>query len=241
MTKVLHQINAFIWGVPTLILILGTGIFLSFATRFIQFTAFPKACKNFFGKFFRKDSAKDGVSSSQALCTALAATVGTGNIAGVAGAISIGGPGAIFWMWICGFLGMAIKFGEATLAVRYRIKGDDGEYHGGPMYMIRRGLGKRFHWLAWLYSFFGVVAAFGVGNATQVNAVISSVDQMLARGGIAVTQKENLLMGIAIAILVVWMLLGGARRIGSAAERLVPLRRLYIYSLVWASLPCGGR
>ena len=162
------------------------------------------------------------MSSFQALCTALAATVGTGNLAGVAGAIAIGGPGAIFWMWVCGFIGMATKYAEATLAVHCRVRDQRGELVGGPMYMIRRGMGKRWHWLAACYSFFGVVAAFGVGNATQINAVVGGINQAVMRFGGQETTCGNLLMGIGLAILIAGILLGGMRRIGVIAERLVP-------------------
>ena len=158
----------------------------------------------------------------QALCTALAATVGTGNLAGVAGAIAIGGPGAIFWMWICAFLGMITKYAEATLAVHYRTRNGQNEIVGGPMYMIRSGLGDKWKWLAVLYSFFGVVAAFGVGNATQINTLIGSINDVLVSFGAEVTFGGNVVMGVLFAILVAMMLLGGAKKIGTVAEYLVP-------------------
>ena len=223
MTKILLIIDRFVWGAPALVLILGVGLWLSVKTGFAQLTLFPKALKSFCSKF-RPSTRQDGtVSPFQALCTALAATVGTGNLVGVAGALAIGGPGAIFWMWICALLGMMTKFAEATLAVRFRTRDENGEVIGGPMYMISRGMGKKWAWLAGLYSFFGVVAAFGVGNATQVNAVVGSVNQVLLRFGIPQTLQGNLLMGLGIAALVASMLLGGMRRIGAVAERLVPL------------------
>ena len=156
MEKMLQTINAAIWGLPLLLLIIAVGILFTIKTKFAQFTLFPQAVKYFLkGKGKRKE-----------LFTALAATVGTGNLAGVAGAIAIGGPGAIFWMWICGFIGMITKFAEATLAVHYRKKAGSGEYIGGPMYIIKEALPKKSHWLATTYCFFGAVAAFGVGNAT---------------------------------------------------------------------------
>lgn len=161
------------------------------------------------------------MSSFQALCTALAATVGTGNLAGVAGAIAIGGPGAIFWMWVCGLLGMVIKLAEAALSVRYRIR-DQGEYFGGPMYMISRGMKKPWHWLGSVYCFFGVIAALGVGNATQINAVLTGVNDCIAAFGGTPSGELNLLLGAALALLVLVLLLGGARRIGSITETLVP-------------------
>jgi len=222
MLDLLEYINRFVWGIPALILILGTGLYLSFCTGFAQFRLLPRALRMFFCQLFgRGDRHKSGVTPFQALCTALAATVGTGNIAGVAGAIAIGGPGAVFWMWICAFLGMVTKYAEAVLAVRYRRK-IEGDYIGGPMYMIRNGMGKRWRPLAGIYSFFGVIAAFGVGNATQINAVVTGLNQTLGFFGLEPSAAGNLIAGIALAVLVSVMLLGGAGRIGAAAERLVP-------------------
>lgn len=221
MSELLETVNAIVWGAPALVLILGVGLYLSIRTGFVQLRLLPAAIRDFFSRL-KGGKAEDGaVTPFQALCTALAATVGTGNIAGVAGAIAIGGPGAIFWMWICAVLGMATKFAEATLAVRYRVK-ENGEYVGGPMYMIRQGMGKRWQWLGAVYSFFGVVAAFGVGNATQINAVVTGVDQALTAFGAEPSRAGDLLMGVILAALILAMLLGGARRIGLVAERLVP-------------------
>lgn len=221
MTKILESIHSFLWGAPVLVLILGVGLYISIRTGFAQITLLPRALKEFVNKLTPGKGNTGGVTPFQALCTALAATVGTGNLVGVAGAICIGGPGAIFWMWLCGILGMATKFAEATLAVRYRIR-EDGEYKGGPMYMIASGMGKKWKSLACLYSFFGVVAAFGVGNATQINSVISGVNDVLERFGGRESRTGNLLMGLLLAVLVGAMLLGGAKRIGAVAERLVP-------------------
>lgn len=221
MTKALEFVNSIVWGAPALVLILGVGLYLSLRTSFAQITLFPRALREFFARM-RGDTATNGsVTPFQALCTALAATVGTGNLVGVAGAMAIGGPGAIFWMWICAILGMATKFAEATLAVHFRVK-NEGEYVGGPMYMIRQGMGKRWLWLGSLYSFFGVVAAFGVGNATQINAVVTGINAALTAFGGRESTLGNVLMGIALAVLIALMLLGGARRIGAVAERLVP-------------------
>lgn len=221
MSKVLESVNSIVWGAPALILILGVGLYLSFRTGFAQLTLFPKALRNFFARL-RGGNAEDGaVTPFQALCTALAATVGTGNLAGVAGAMAIGGPGAIFWMWVCALLGMVTKFAEATLAVRFRVK-EGGEWVGGPMYIIREGMGKKWLWLAVVYSFFGVVAAFGVGNATQINAVVTGVNSALTAFGGRETMLGNIIMGIILAALICIMLLGGAKRIGTVAERLVP-------------------
>ncbi len=221
MTKVLDSVNSIVWGAPALMLILGVGIVLSLRTGFAQITLFPRALRDFFARLRGGKASGDGVTPFQALCTALAATVGTGNLAGVAGAIAIGGPGAVFWMWVCAVLGMVTKFAEATLAVRFRAR-ENGEWVGGPMYMIRDGMGKKWLWLAALYSFFGVVAAFGVGNATQINAVVSSVNSALTAFGGRETVFGNVIMGVILAVTVCVMLLGGAKRIGTVAERLVP-------------------
>ncbi len=221
MAGFLEKINGMVWGVPTLVLILGVGLYISIRTGFAQFRLFPKALKAF-SDALRGKSNSNGISSYQALCTALAATVGTGNLAGVAGAIAIGGPGAIFWMWVCGFLGMGTKLAEAVLAIRYREKTGNGEFVGGPMYMIKNGLGRRTHWLAAVYCFFGVVASFGVGNATQINTVIGGINSALTAVGGVATSAGNIIMGVGLAALVTAMLLGGARKIGVAAEKLVP-------------------
>lgn len=233
----LHGIYNIVWGVPALVLILGVGIWLSCKTGFAQLCLLPRALKAFVSRLRGNGAAEVGVTSFQALCTALAATVGTGNLAGVAGAIAIGGPGAVFWMWLCGLLGMMLKFAEATLAVRYRVKNAAGEWIGGPMYMICKGLPKPFHPLAAVYAFFGVVAAFGVGNATQINTVIAGAADTLALFGCSVGLWGKLLMGILLAILVAAMLLGGARRIGKIAELLVPFAAgIYLLLGFWVLL-----
>lgn len=221
MTKVFSWLNAIVWGAPALTLMIGVGLYLSVRLRFVQIVMLPKALKEFVRKLRPQEKAKGEVSSFQALCTALAATVGTGNLVGVAGAICLGGPGAIFWMWICGLLGMVTKFAEAALAVRYRVRTDKG-YVGGPMYMMTQGLGKKFTPLAVCYCMFGVIAAFGVGNATQISAVVTSVNGCLARFGREQSREGNLVMGILLAVLIGTMLFGGAKRIGAAAERIVP-------------------
>ena len=218
----LQRLYKVVWGAPALVLILVVGLYLTVRTGFAQLCLFPKACRLFLSRLKGNHSTGEGLSSFQALCTALAATVGTGNLAGVAGAIAIGGPGAIFWMWLCGLLGMVLKFAEATLAVRYRVKSPSGGYVGGPMYMIRHGLPKAFHPLAFAYAFFGVVAAFGVGNATQINTVITGVWETASLLGYAFPQWGKLIIGSLLALLIGSLLLGGARRIGKMAEFLVP-------------------
>lgn len=219
MTKFLQTLNAVLWGAPALVLILGVGLYLSFRLGFPQLTLFSRAWRSFLRKLH---PTQGGDSSFRALCTALAATVGTGNLVGVAGAICLGGPGAIFWMWVCGIVGMATKFAEATLALRYRVKTREG-FVGGPMYVITCGLGQSWRPLAYSYCLFGVVAAFGVGNATQVNAVIGGINHVLTRFGRPQTPTGNFLLGLGLAALVGTLLFGGARRIGAAAEKLVPL------------------
>lgn len=221
MTKILSWLNAIVWGAPALVLIIGVGLYLSFQLGFPQITLLPRALRDFGSKLRPRKKEREGTSSFQALCTALAATVGTGNLVGVAGAICLGGPGAIFWMWVCGLLGMVTKFAEATLAVRYRVQGSRG-FVGGPMYMMLEGLGSRSYPMAVCYCLFGVIAAFGVGNATQISAVVTSVNGMLSRFGGEPTGRTDLILGIVLAALVGVMLFGGAKRIGAAAERLVP-------------------
>ena len=222
MKTILENINAVVWGAPALLGILGIGIYLSIRTGFAQLRLFPKALHAFLRTLFGKEGKNEGISPFQALCTALAATVGTGNLAGVAGAIAIGGPGAIFWMWVSAILGMMTKFAEATLSVRFRERNSSGEWVGGPMYMIRNGMHRRWQWLAAVYAFFGVVAAFGVGNATQVNTVIGGVNQAISSFGGQESTAGNLIMGIVLAVLICGILLGGMKKIGVMAERLVP-------------------
>lgn len=219
-------VNSFIWGVPAMICIIGVGILLTVRTRCIQVRKFGVAMKNTIGKIFDKTQARDGsMSPFQAVCTALAGTVGTGNIAGVAGAIALGGPGAIFWMWCSAFLGMCTKFSEVTLAIHFREKNKNGEYVGGPMYYIKNGLSKKWHFLAVLYAVFGVLTVFGTGNATQVNTIVSSINTALMNFNILKGEPNsnvNLIFGIFIAALVAMVLLGGIKRIGQVSEKLVP-------------------
>ena len=219
-------VNSFIWGVPAMICIIGVGILLTVRTRCIQVRKFGVAMKNTIGKIFDKTQARDGsMSPFQAVCTALAGTVGTGNIAGVAGAIALGGPGAIFWMWCSAFLGMCTKFSEVTLAIHFREKNKNGEYVGGPMYYIKNGLSKKLHFLAVFYAVFGVLTVFGTGNATQVNTIVSSVNTALMNFNILKGEPSsnvNLIFGIFIAALVAMVLLGGIKRIGQVSEKLVP-------------------
>lgn len=225
MIKLLDAVNGFVWGVPGLILIVSVGILLSVRTGWVQFRLFPVALRSFLLSFQKSDN--KGVSSYKALCTALAATVGTGNLAGVAGAIALGGPGAVFWMWICALLGMVTKFAEAVLAVQYRVRCDDGTYMGGPMYIVRQGMGKKWQPLAGIYCFFGVVATFGVGSATQINTVLGGINGAVRSLGGQETNSVNLIIGIVLAMLLVLVLLGGAKRIGSAATFIVPFASVF--------------
>ena len=219
-------INGFVWGVPMMLLIVGTGVYFTIRTGFLQFRKFGYAMKHTIGKCFHKVEAKEGsVTPVQALTTALAATVGTGNIAGVCGAIAAGGPGAIFWMWVSALFGMCTKFAEVTLAIKYRERNDKGDWVGGPMYYIKNGLGQNWKWLGAVFATFGMLAAFGIGNMTQVNTIATTV-------GSAITQFTALpestlkivylVIGIIVAIISAMVYLGGLKRIGNVTEKLVP-------------------
>ena len=223
-------VNNFIWGIPAMVCIIGVGLYLSFRTRFIQIRKFPYSIKNTLGRIFDKSEAADGsITPFQAVCTALAGTVGTGNIAGVAGAITIGGPGAVFWMWMSALLGMCTKYSEVTLAVHFREKNSQGDWVGGPMYYIKNGLSKHWHWLAFLFSLFGVLTVFGTGNATQVNTIVTAIDSLMLNFNLTSSNSLstiNLVIGIIIAIGVALILIGGIRRIGKVTETLVPFMAL---------------
>ena len=179
-------VNGIVWGIPMLILIVGTGIYMTVKLNFFQFRHFGYAMKNTIGKVLDKsqkvEAQKGAITPMQAVTTALAATVGTGNIVGVTGAIALGGPGAVFWMEISALLGMATKFSEVTLATKYREKNDKGDWVGGPMYYIRNGLGKKWAWLGGVFAVLGGICAFGIGNISQINSIASSVTS-------AVTEK----------------------------------------------------
>ena len=223
-------VNDFIWGVPAMVCIIGVGFYLSCRTGFLQIRKFSYAIQTTIGRMFRKRNASDGaLTPFQAVCTALAATVGTGNIAGVAGAIAIGGPGAVFWMWVSAVLGMCTKFAEVTLAVYYRETNKEGDLVGGPMYYIKNGLGKNWQFLAVLFSAFGVLTVFGTGNATQVNTITTAVNSALLSCGLiseGAVKTSTLIQGIIIAALVALILLGGVKRIGQVTEKLVPFMAL---------------
>ena len=219
-------VNNFIWGVPAMICIIGVGLYLSIRTRFLQIRKFPYAMKVTLGRMMKKKEASDGaLTPFQAVCTALAATVGTGNVAGVAGAIAIGGPGAVFWMWISALLGMCTKFAEVTLAVHFRETNAQGDLVGGPMYYIKNGLDKKWHFLAYLFAAFGVLAVFGTGNATQVNTITTAIDSALNSFNVLpadAVKLVNLIIGVALAIIIALILIGGIKRIGNVTSKLVP-------------------
>ena len=240
-TEIIGVIDDWAWSYPILILLVGTGLFLSIRLAFVQFRKFGFSMKNTVGKMFDKKKAGKGeVTPFQALTTALAATVGTGNIVGVTGAVIVGGPGAVFWMWISALLGMCTKFCEVVLAVRYREKNKKGEWVGGPMYYIRNGLGKGWTWLAVLFAIFGGLAAFGIGNATQVNsiaeAISTAIDSLGGNTGAATLtflgstfKVSYLIIGIVVAIIVAIVIIGGIKVIGQVTEKVVPfMAMIYI-------------
>lgn len=217
----LQKFNVLLWGGPVLLLMLGTGLVISVRTRFVQFRLLIPALKLMIRQW-KNPSGNGGNPAFRALCTALAATVGTGNIAGVAGAIAIGGPGAVFWMWVSGFVGMATKFAEAGLAVRFSGKNARGEAIGGPMYIMEKGLGPAWRPVAISYCVLALIACLGVGNATQIDAVLSAGADAARSFGLRWDGRMQLLLGTGIALLVWQMVRGGAGGIGEVAEFLVP-------------------
>ena len=226
-TNVNSTINGFVWGLPMMVLILGVGVYLSVRCGFPQFRHFVHIMKNTMGKAFEKTEKKKGaVSPFKAMCTALAASIGTGNIAGVSGAIAIGGPGAVFWMWISALLGMCTKFAEVTLAVNYRERNKKGDWVGGPMYYITGGLGKNWKWLAAIFSVFGALAAFGIGNMTQINTIASTINTAIA-GFIPTTEAQQntiaLVISVICAIICAIVLIGGIQRLADVCSLLVPV------------------
>ncbi len=229
----MERLSAWVWGAPTMLLLLAVGLCMTVVTRGVQVRKLGASLRQV-GRSVRAPAGKDGVSSFQAVCTALAATVGTGNIAGVAGAIALGGPGAVFWMWVSAFFGMATKYAEVFLALKFRRRDPDGQWLGGPMYYIRDGMGERWRWLAALFAFLTVVGSLGMGNIAQINTIAGAV----------VTAAESyrphwtpglvaLATGGIVAALVALVTLGGAKRIGRVMERLVPVMAvLYVLGSV---------
>lgn len=232
-SEINSKVNGFVWGIPMMVLILGVGVYLSVRCGFPQFRHFGHIVKNTLGKAFEKTEKKAGaVSPFKAMCTALAASIGTGNIAGVSGAIAIGGPGAIFWMWISALLGMCTKFSEVTLAIKYRERNEKGDWVGGPMYYITSGLGKNWKWLACLFAGFGALASFGIGNMTQINTIAGTINTAIA-GFIPTTESEKTIIAFAIsiicALICAFVLLGGIQRLADVCSYLVPaMAVLYI-------------
>ena len=225
--KINTAVNGFVWGPVMLVLLVGTGVYLSIAVGFIQFTKIGYWWKNTIGKIFKKGEAGDGeITPLQAVSTALASTVGTGNIAGVTGAIILGGPGAVFWMWVSALFGMVTKFSEVTLAVKYRERNEKGDWCGGPMYYIKNGLGPKWKWLGGVFAVLGAIAAFGIGNIAQVHSIADSVKSVAVAFNENAASRETmicLITGICVAIFVALVLLGGVKRIGQVTEKLVPL------------------
>lgn len=210
MTKFLTQVNNLVWGMPLILLLLGTGIYFTTHLKFIQFVRLKKA----FSLIFKKNENQEGdVSSFQALCTALSSTIGTGNIVGVATAISAGGPGALFWMWISAFFGMATKYAEGVLAIKYRTKDENGQIAGGPMYYIEKGLHNKF--LASLFAFFGVAVAYlGIGTFTQVRSISDALHLSF--------HVPYWVSAIILTLLVGFITIGGIHRIAAVAEKVIP-------------------
>lgn len=218
-------INGVVWGIPMLALLVGAGIILTCMTAGVQFRKFGYAMKNTGGKIFKKGSSAEGeVTPFQAMSTALAGTVGTGNIAGITAAVTLGGPGSIFWLWVTALIGMCTKYSEVTLAVKFREKNDQGDWVGGPMYYIQNGLGKNWKWLSALFCIFAALAAFGIGNAVQVGNIVGSINTIVVtfNPSFTGTGTLNLVLGIILAVITAFVLFGGIKRIGAVCEKLVP-------------------
>ena len=223
MLETLNAIDSFVWGPPLLVLLVGTGILLTFRLQLLQVFKLPQALGLIFSA---KNDGSGDVNSFKALCTALAATVGTGNIVGVATAIKAGGPGALFWMWIAAFFGMATKYAECLLAVKYRTVDANGNISGGPMYYIENGLGKKYKPLAVMFAAFGILCAyFGIGTFAQVNSIVE-ITQISA--GIPVIYT-----GIALTVVVAAVTIGGLKSIATVASKVVPgMAVLYFFTTV---------
>lgn len=217
MIDFINTLNGWVWGPPMLILIALTGMYLTLGLKAYPITHLKQGFVSLWQG--RSKQGEGEVSGFNALMTSLSATIGTGNIAGVATAIALGGPGAMFWMWCIALIGMATKYSEAVLAVKFREKNEQGHYVGGPMYYIRNGLGKKFGWLAATFAFFGMLAGFGIGNGVQANSVADAMSQMTVAGQ-AIPEWAT---GVVIAVLVTLVLIGGIKRISDVAGKLVPI------------------
>lgn len=220
------QIDGWIWGPWLMVFLVGTGLFLTILLRFIQIRGFKHAVNVLRGKYDDPNDPGE-INHFQALSAALSATIGTGNIVGVAAAILMGGPGAVFWMWITACVGMATKFASCSLAVHFRRIDKTGEAHGGPMHYIELGLGKNFKWLAILYASFTAIASFGIGNMFQVNNVAVSVRTLFFGTNAQKTFTFDLIIGIIMAILVGLVIVGGIKNIGKFASKIVPFMAIF--------------
>ena len=215
-------LNSFAWGPLMLLLLVGTGIYLTIKVKWLQVTHFGRILKNTVGTLFKKQDSKDhgaNISPFQAVTTALAGTVGTGNISGVTGAIFTGGAGAVFGMWVAAFFGMITKYAEILLAMKYRIKDENGVYHGGPMYYIENGIGKNWKWLAVIFCLLGGFASFGIGNIAQSSEISGALTDLF--------KLPPLASGILIAVVVALVTLGGIKRIGKVTSLLVPFMSIF--------------
>ncbi len=220
-------LNGIVWGVPALVLLMGAGIILTVGLKGFQFRKFGYAMKNTIGKMFSKQAAKEGeVTPFQALTTALAATVGTGNIAGITTAVTLGGAGSIFWLWVSALLGMATKYSEVLLSVKFRERNAQGDWVGGPMYYIKNGLGKNWKWLGVVFCVFGGLASFGIGNAVQVGNITDSINTAIQAFVPSAAEHKmtiNIVLAVILMIIVGIVLIGGIKRIGAVTEKLVPV------------------
>ena len=217
-----RHVNDFVWGPVMLALLVGTGVFLTFRTGWVQVRWFGYIMRNTVGSLFSKKNQRDhgsNLSPFQAVTTALAGTVGTGNIAGVTGAIFVGGPGAVFWMWVSAFFGMCTKYAEIALAMKFRDTGADGVHKGGPMYYIENGLGKSWKWLAVVFALLGGLASFGIGNIAQSSEIAGAMSGLFG--------LDPLISGILLTVLVAVVVIGGVKRIGQVTSLLVPFMSVF--------------
>lgn len=234
LTEWLQALNSWVWGVPMIVLILGTGLYLQVRLRAMPLRNIVYGFQMLWKSRSVNDKAHGDISPYAALMTALSATVGTGNIAGVATAIAMGGPGAVFWMWVTALLGMATKYSEVVLAVHYREKNSAGQWVGGPMYAIKNGLGPRWAWLGSAFALFGGLAGFGIGAMVQANGIASAI------GG--AFHVPLWVTGLVVAALTAGVVLGGIQRIGAVAERLVPsMCIVYVVCVLWVLVSFADR
>ena len=237
-TKILSMVDDFVWGLPLIILILATGLFLTVRLRGLQIKRLPLAIKYMFSS--DEEDGSGEVSSFAALCTALSATIGTGNIVGVATAIVSGGPGALFWMWMAAIVGTATKYAECLLAVKYRVVEKDGHVIGGPFYYIENGMGKQFRWLAKIFAIFGImVGLFGIGTFTQINGITSAIGNFFDKESVYYVNLFGrdysltiIISGIILTFFVALVLIGGLKRISNVAQIIVPFMAIIYVAVV---------